>query len=86
MATKKSTDTETTALNSVEATEEKLTEEKTTETVTEVVTEASYLKDQITSSKKYLNYVDVLNTILDNRRYTLREVDQLLKEFLESEV
>ncbi len=79
MATKKSTAVETTALNSVEA-----TEENPAKAVIEV--ETSYSKEQITASKKYSKYVDVLNTILGNRKYTFSEVDQLLKEFLESEV
>ena len=71
MATRKSTAVETTALNSIEAV---------------IEAEASYSKEQITASKKYLKYIDVLNTILGNRKYTFSEVDQLLKEFLESEV
>ena len=79
MATRKSTAVETTALNSVEATEEKPIEAG-------IEVEASYSKEQITASKKYLKYIDVLNTILGNRKYTFSEVDQLLKEFLESEV
>ena len=66
-------------MNSVEA-----TEENPAKAVIEV--ETSYSKEQITASKKYSKYVDVLNTILGNRKYTFSEVDQLLKEFLESEV
>lgn len=64
---------------------------ETVETVTEdfavaTVEETSYTKEQIISSKRFNGYVDILNTVLGNRKYTFTEVDGLLKEFLNKEV
>lgn len=52
----------------------------------EPVNETSYTKEQILKSKRFANSVDVLNTILGDRRYTITEVDGLLKDFLNKEV
>ncbi len=77
MATKKTTDTET----AVENTTIEATPVEAAETV-----ETSYTKEQIIESKKYAKYIDILNTILGNRKYTFSEVDNLLKDFLSKEV
>lgn len=69
----------------------KKTTDVTVETVTEdlavaTVEETSYTKEQIISSKRFNGYVDILNTVLGNRKYTFTEVDSLLNEFLNKEV
>lgn len=82
MATKKTTDAATTdavALNGVDITETNSSEIDTTP-------ETSYIKEQIIESKHYSKYVDILNIVLGNRKYTFTEVDSLLKEFLNKEV
>lgn len=43
-------------------------------------------KEQIIKSKKYENYKDILNVVLGESRYTIDEVDKLIKEFFEKEV
>ena len=94
MATKKTVET------AVEATTEVNTTEQVSSDVSEAVTEVSktdstesigleetrYTKEQIVESKQYKGYVDVLNTILGDRKYTLSEVNNLLNEFLSKEV
>lgn len=83
MATAKTTDTKTTADVAAE----------TTSNASSVVTpdvaavpETSYTKEQIIESKRYSEYIDILNTVLGNRKYTFTEVDGLLEEFLTKEV
>ncbi|MDO4301255.1 MAG: hypothetical protein Q4D26_07695 [Clostridia bacterium] len=77
MATKKTTDTETIVENT--------TVDTAPVTAVEAV-ETSYTKKQIIESQKYSKYIDILNTLLGNRKYTFSEVDNLLKEFLSKEV
>ncbi len=45
-----------------------------------------FKKEQILKSKKYENYTDVLNVVLGESKYTIDEVDNLLKEFFNKEV
>lgn len=47
---------------------------------------SKFKKEQILKSKKYENYADVLNVVLGESRYTVDEVDNLLKEFFNKEV
>jgi len=50
---------------------------------TDKTTEALYTKEQILSSKKYSHRKDVLNVVLkDNQQYTLKEVDELIDNFM----
>lgn len=49
--------------------------------------EATYLKIQLVQSQKYRNKRDILNFILDdNKRYTFKEVDALVDNFLRKKV
>lgn len=82
MATKKTTDTA--ATEAVALTDVDITEVNSPEVVT--TPETSYIKEQIIKSKRYSKHIDILNTILGNRKYTFTEVDSLLKEFLNKEV
>lgn len=50
-------------------------------------TETTYLKTQLVQSQKYKNKRDILNSILDdNKRYTFKEVDALVDNFLRKKV
>jgi hypothetical protein len=54
---------------------------------TDKTTEALYTKEQLLSSKKYHNRVDLLNVLLeDNVKYTHKEVEQLIDKFMKGEV
>lgn len=50
-------------------------------------TETTYSKAQLVQSQKYKNKRDILNFILDdNKRYTFKEVDTLVDNFLRKKV
>ena len=54
---------------------------------TDKTTEALYTKEQLLSSKKYYNRVDLLNVLLkDNVKYTHKEVEQLIDKFMKGKV
>ena len=51
------------------------------------VKETLYTKQQITESKKYRKYKDLLMSILqDNKSYTSKDIDIKIKDFLERKV
>lgn len=57
------------------------TKKKTSEDI------SKFSKEQFLMAKKYINYKDIISTILDDdKMYSFDEVDRILKEFLESEV
>lgn len=56
-------------------------EEKQTQTETELFT-----KDAIIKSLKYKQYKDLLNAILQDKKYTLKQVDTLLNGYLKKGV
>ncbi len=46
-----------------------------------------FSKEQFLQTKKYIEDKDILGVLLDDdKMYSFEEVDQILKEFLESEV
>ncbi len=46
-------------------------------------TEPTYTKQNLLSSKKYANQKDLVNALLeDDKKYTLKEVDTILKNYL----
>ena len=46
-----------------------------------------YGKEQILSSKKYAEYKDLLNGVLENdRTYTADEIDKLITDYMERRV
>ena len=46
-----------------------------------------YTKQQIIASKRYANRRDMVNALLDdNKRYTLDEVDALIKKYTKGKV
>lgn len=49
--------------------------------------EATFTKAQLLKSKKYSERVDLLNVLLeDGKAYTSKEVDVLVKDFMNKEV
>ena len=48
--------------------------------------EVKYKKDQILASAKYASKKDVLNALLDDKEYTLQEVDGLIEKFMKGKV
>ena len=47
----------------------------------------SFTKEQLLSSKKYHNRVDLLNVLLeDDVKYTHKEVEQLIDKFMKGKV
>lgn len=49
--------------------------------------EASFTKVQILASKKYSNRQDILNALLvDDKNYSLSEVDALIDKFMKGKV
>lgn len=52
-----------------------------------MVKDRGFPKEQILISKRYSNIEkDILASILDNKEYTLKEVDKALKDFYSKEV
>jgi hypothetical protein len=41
-----------------------------------------FTKSQLVKSQKYQNKRDALNALLDEKSYTLKEVDEILNDFL----
>lgn len=61
------------------------TKTKTTETT--ATTAATFSKEQVLFAKKYVERRDLLAALLvDDKFYTLAEVDQLIEDFLKKEV
>lgn len=57
---------------------------KKTETIKE---ESRFTKEQILSSKRYVNRRDIFNVLLlDDKTYTHEEVDSLLNKFMKGKV
>ena len=48
--------------------------------------DATYTKEQLISSKRYAGKQDLLNAVLDDSPHTIKETDNLIKNYLESEV
>lgn len=55
--------------------------------MSEKAKEATFTKAQLLKSKKYSERVDLLNVLLeDSKTYTSKEVDELVKDFMNKEV
>lgn len=50
-------------------------------------TESKFTKEQIVSSKKYIEDSDIVRALLeDNKTYTLKEVDNIVEKFRKGKV
>ena len=60
---------------------------KTQKTKDKSVIEDKYTKEQIVKSKRFANYVDLLNaTLKDDQRYTLEEVSEVIENYMKGKV
>lgn len=60
---------------------------KTSEGVETALTmETSFTKEQLLKSHKYSKYKDVLNVVLEDKEYTLSDVDKEIERFKKKEV
>lgn len=49
--------------------------------------EDKFSKEQIVKSKRFRNNIDLLNAILkENKQYTLKEVEEIIKNFMKGKV
>lgn len=48
--------------------------------------ESEFTKRQLLTSKKYQHQTDLLNAILEDRSYTIDEVDKLINDFMKKKV
>ncbi len=50
-------------------------------------TEDKFSKEQIVKSKRFRNNVDLLNAVLkESKQYTLKEVEEIIKNFMKGKV
>ncbi len=50
-------------------------------------TEDKFSKEQIVKSKRFRNNIDLLNAVLkENKQYTLKEVEEIIKNFMKGKV
>ncbi len=53
------------------------------QSVEEITKEETYTKQAILNSKKYIKQKDLVNALLDDdKKYTLKEVDNSIKKYL----
>lgn len=52
----------------------------------EEITINKFSKSQIINSKRYRNRRDLLNAILEDKHYSMDEVDTLIEKFMKGEV
>lgn len=53
------------------------------QSVEEITKEETYTKQAILNSKKYIKQKDLVNALLDDdKKYTLKEVDNTIKKYL----
>ena len=49
--------------------------------------EDTYSKEQIVKSKRFANYVDLLNaTLKNNKKYTLNQVEEIIINYMKGKV
>ncbi len=53
------------------------------QSVEEITPEQTYTKQAILNSKRYIKQKDLVNALLDeDKKYTLKEVDNIIKKYL----
>lgn len=56
-------------------------------TKTKTVEQSKFTKLQVYKSEKYKNRKDLINVLLeDDKTYTVKEIDELIKKFLERKI
>lgn len=62
------------------------TSKKETKKEVKKVAEEKYTKEQIVNSKTFINNRDLLNTVLENKSYSKKEINEIIKKYRKGKV
>lgn len=62
------------------------TSKKETKKEVKKVAEEKYTKEQIVNSKTFINNRDLLNAVLENKSYSKKEVNEIIKNYKKGKV
>lgn len=62
------------------------TSKKETKKEIKKVAEEKYTKEQIVNSKTFINNRDLLNAVLENKSYSKKEINEIIKKYKKGKV
>lgn len=62
------------------------TSKKETKKEAKKVAEEKYTKEQIVNSKTFINNRDLLNAVLENKSYSKKEINEIIKKYKKGKV
>lgn len=62
------------------------TSKKGTKKEVKKVAEEKYTKEQIVNSKTFINNRDLLNAVLENKSYSKKEINEIIKKYKKGKV
>ena len=62
------------------------TSKKETKKEVKKITEEKYTKEQIVNSKTFINNRDLLNAVLENKSYSKKEINEIIKKYKKGKV
>mgnify|MGYP004714807487 CR=1 FL=1 len=62
------------------------TSKKETKKEVKKVAEEKYTKEQLVNSKTYINNSDLLNAVLENKSYSKKEINEIIKKYKKGKV
>lgn len=62
------------------------TSKKVTKKEVKKVAEEKYTKEQIVNSKTFINNRDLLNAVLENKSYSKKEINEIIKNYKKGKV
>ena len=62
------------------------TSKKETKKEVKKVAEEKYTKEQIVNSKTFINNRDLLNAVLENKSYSKKEINEIIKKYKTGQV
>ena len=62
------------------------TSKKVTKKEVKKVIEEKYTKEQIVNSKTFINNRDLLNAVLENKSYSKKEINEIIKNYKKGKV
>ncbi len=62
------------------------TSKKETKKKVKKVAEEKYTKEQIVNSKTFINNRDLLNAVLENKSYSKKEINEIIKKYKKGKV
>ena len=62
------------------------TSKKETKKEVKKVAEEKYTKEQIVNSKTFINNRDLLNAVLENKSYSKKEINEIIKNYMKGKV